>query len=304
MGNSLDFVLADVFSSRISGGNQLAVFPNAPDLSEAAMAAIARELKLNETVFVTGRERGGIRARIFSPHGELPFAGHPVIGTACLLGLDDAALRRAGELTLRVPAGDIPVRLSERDTGLHAMLQCPKQPERLETSATARNVAAMLGLTTRDLDSARPAAGYSGGIPFFCVPLADRQALRRAQLDREKWARTLSNTNAPHIYLFAIEEGEIFARMFAPAVGIEEDPATGAAAVALAGLLAKGAPDGRYGFRIHQGEEIGRPSIIDLEFDAWCDSAVRVWVGGTSVVFGQGSLIHGFSEMEDSCQAR
>lgn len=299
MTNALDFILLNVFSDRLAGGNQLAVFPSATGLSPENMAIVGRELKVNETVFVTGEMPDGFTARIFSPHGELPFAGHPIIGTACLLAEQIGAGCNDLSFALHVPAGAVPVRVGElhgtpAQGARHAMLRAPTLPKKLDVSIDPAMLALMLGLEEPAVIGGKwkPAA-FSAGIPFLCVLLSSRDALSRARLNKGIWSASLEDSAAPHLYIFCLEEdGTIHARMFAPAVGIEEDPATGAAAVALGGFLAAYATssDGTFAFKIHQGVEIGRPSIIDLEITVIGGIPVVIEIGGHSVYLGHGSL--------------
>jgi len=284
----LDFVLLDVFTDRVFGGNQLAVFPHAGELPDWFMSAIARELKVNETVFVTGRTGNGFAARIFSPHGELPFAGHPVIGSAFVL----ADQVPSDQFELNVPAGPVPIEIVRVPNGQQIMLQSPTLPLRLKQTVQAADLAAMLSLSERQI-APEPAEAYSAAIPFFCIPLADPESVKQANLDKSVWARVLRNCLAPHIYIFSFgQNGDIFARMFAPAVGIDEDAATGAAAVALGGYLAEHDPahNEMSAYTIHQGAEIGRPSQIRLEVSSGRGALASVRIGGQCVLLGRGEL--------------
>jgi trans-2,3-dihydro-3-hydroxyanthranilate isomerase len=144
------------------------------------------------------------------------------------------------------------------------------------------------------------AAAFSAGVPFLCIPLSSRAAVAKARLRKSEWSRSIKNSVAPHVYIFSLEDREtIFARMFAPGVGIDEDPATGAAAVALGGYLASYelSGGGHRKYTIHQGAEIGRPSMIDLEVDAVDGALVAVGVGGYGVFLGRGTLASEFAAL-------
>ena len=239
----------DVFTDKPFGGNPLAVFPDADRLPEGLMPRIARELNLSETVFVLrGRTVGALRRlRIFTPGMELPFAGHPVIGTAALLA-DMGLVTFAGEyagFTLEAEVGLIRIRV-RRKIGVPTFAQlssaqlpqrgparpctcrpCPAaRPGRRGTGAGRRSAG---GLVVRGAVSLHPACGT-----------APRS--RRAQLNLTEWERTIAGFWAPHVFVFCrqpeLPGSDLRARMFAPAMGISEDPATGAAAAALAGYLA------------------------------------------------------------------
>ncbi|MEP3245576.1 MAG: PhzF family phenazine biosynthesis protein [Sneathiella sp.] len=297
--NALDFVLMDVFTDCMFGGNQLAIFPNAGELSDRSMYAISRELKVNETVFVTSRVTGGFTVRIFSPHGELSFAGHPLVGAASYLAeqeqsVDGAELK---DFILHVPAGPVPVDILSPKGPQKVMLKSPTLPVQLEQNIASSDLAVLLSLNINQFSTDLAAAeAFSSGIPFFCIPLVDPTAVKLAKLDKSVWSRVLQYSEAPHLYIFALgQDGEIVARMFAPGVGIEEDPATGAAAVALGGYLAKHilAPEEVVEFIIHQGLEIGRPSQISLELQMDDVHLKSVRVGGQTMLVGKGTLFDG-----------
>lgn len=292
----------DVFTEKPFGGNPLAVFPDADRLPESMMPVIARELNLSETVFVVrGRKEGALRRmRIFTPGMELPFAGHPTIGTAVLLaemGLVTFAGEYAG-FSLEQEVGLVRVRVRRR-IGLPgwAQLTAAQLPQRGPAAPSASGLARLLGLGAEDLaggaDGAEP---WSCGTPFLFVPVKDSAVLGRVQLNLSEWEKQLKNFWAPHVFVFC-REGELAgsnlrARMFAPAMGIAEDPATGAAASALAGYLAariEPAP-GTLKWTLLQGIEMGRPSVISIECDLDGKAVKAVRVGGTAVPVFEGLL--------------
>ena len=298
---ALRYHLLDVFTDRRFGGNPLAVFPEADTgLSTETMQAIARELNLSETVFVFPPERGGLRkVRIFTPRSELPFAGHPTIGTAILLAGLGAAPQPEGEcrIVLEEGVGPVPVALRMKQ-GRPEFAQLTAQPPELRAVPLARErIAAMLSLEVADLHPGplEPVAA-SCGVPFFFVPLRSRAALARAALDLGVWRQELAGSWAEYVHVYALEAelpgSDLRARMFAPAAGIAEDPATGGAAAALAGILAlqRSEESGTFRWTLEQGFEMGRPSLLYLEADKSGGSVNAVRVGGRAVVIGEGTL--------------
>lgn len=297
----LTYHLLDVFSDAPFGGNQLAVFPEAAELDAATMQRIAGELELSESAFVLPSRHPGAawRLRIFTPRMELPFAGHPTLGAARLLA-DLGRVGRDGSVArfvLEEEAGLVPVSVRYGDGAEpFAELTAATVPVHGPAPPATPLLAAMLGLDATDIESGSggPAA-WSAGVPFLFIPIRGPAALARAQIDVSQWRSLLSNWWAPHLYLFHLgpESGpEISARMFAPAMGITEDPATGAAAAALAGLLVALAPPGDEPLRwsVRQGVAMGRPSLLSIEADRAGGRISEVRVGGASVRVGEGTL--------------
>lgn len=298
----LDFVTADVFTDRMFGGNPLAVFTDAAGLDGATMQRIARELNLSETVFVLPPDAPGEtrRVRIFTPGVELPFAGHPTIGTAIVLAETGALPGSAPwDIVLGEGVGPIPVRITRTPAGLSfAELSSAKMPEPVAEAPPPALLARLLGLPEEAVAAAGlPPAVYSAGVPFTIVPLASRAALSAIRLDLTVWHEHIAGTPAPHIFAVTAADWAqgrtVHARMFAPAMGIAEDPATGAAATALAGYLAhgQGLTDGQAAWEIRQGEDMGRPSLIRLEAVAEGGRLQAVRVGGGAVLVSRGSFL-------------
>jgi len=273
-----EVVQVDVFTDRIFGGNPLAVFPDARGISEQQMQALAREMNLSETTFVfppTGDEDATVR--IFTPAVELPFAGHPTIGTAYVLASRSAPPKE--RVALRLAVGVIELR-RERD-GTFFMSVPPVEYTRVR--ADRNEIARALGLdTTRLLDGA-PIEIASVGFPFLFVPLRDPAAVDSAELDVAALVAACAD-QAISVFVFAPSGPNCFyARMFGPhTVGIAEDPATGGANAAFTGYLAKH----RYisgGDPIEalceQGTKMGRRSYIHLR--AYADG--RIEIGGKAV---------------------
>ena len=295
------FVTADVFTNRVFGGNPLAVLPDARGLADRQMQAIAREFNLSETVFVLPPDDPAHtrKLRIFTPAQEVPFAGHPTVGSALILAAT-GALELAGETTRIIfeeRAGPVPVTI--RAAGGHAVfaqLTAPQAPE-VRPAPEPAALAAMLSLTPADLrtDAGLPELA-SCGFPFLIVELADAAALARARPDHAVRRELLADAWARAIYLVTREAADpavdFQVRMFAPAAGIAEDPATGAAAAAFGGWLGlREAPaDGTQRFVIAQGIEIGRPSRLEVEIEKHAGSVAAVRVGGSAVLVTEGTF--------------
>jgi trans-2,3-dihydro-3-hydroxyanthranilate isomerase len=287
------YELLDVFTDRPGGGNPLAVFPDAPVLSDTEMQSIAREIGLSETVFVRPPNRAGaLRSlRIFTPEMELPFAGHPTIGTAQLL-VELGATPRLDALApvrfvLDERVGPIEVEVvPQADGGYFSWLTVARSPERGPAPPPVNDLARMIGLLSSDVVD-DPCA-YSAGVPFLYVPVRDVETLNRARMDVSRWRESVAAFWAPHVYLMVIADRTVHARMFAPAMGIDEDPATGAAAAALAGYLwDRHGQSGRW--VIHQGVQMGRPSELHVELRGGT-GLEQVRVGGAAVRTGRYEL--------------
>jgi trans-2,3-dihydro-3-hydroxyanthranilate isomerase len=292
------YYICDVFTDTRFGGNQLAVLPDARGLSAARMQQIAREFNFSETTFVLPPEAGHTRrVRIFTPRMEIPFAGHPNVGTAF-------ALAGAGELgpmnppitiTFEELAGVVPVTVHRREGGL---IRCElSAPERLSLGATVsvEALAGAVSLSAGDVVTrTHPPQVTSVGLPFLIAELRDRAALERARpaaADLEALV-ALGVTPDVHLYVRSGDEFDLRARMFAPLDGVPEDPATGSANCALAALLARHdeARDGTYRWRIAQGVEMGRPSVLEASAEKRAGEVVDARIGGTSVLVSEGVI--------------
>ncbi len=296
------FVTLDVFTDVAFGGNPLAVFPDGRGLSGPTMQSVAGELNLSETVFVMPPDNPvhTRKVRIFTPTTELPFAGHPTVGTAFALAALGEIDAEGPEFTLVLEegVGPVPVRVRCVDGEPEfAQLTAAQAPEEQPVVTPPQDIAAVLGLTIDDLRADSLAVGaVSCGLPFLFVPLRDIEAVRRARLDHRAWRRSLDSTWAPQVFLFATQ-GErpgtdVHARMFGPGVGVAEDPATGSAATALAAYLAarSGEPDGRLSWVVEQGFEMGRPSIMEIEADVAAGEVTAARVGGAAVMMSEGTI--------------
>ncbi len=298
------FFTADVFTDRIFGGNQLAVFPEAGGVETGPMQAIARELNLSETVFVFPPDDPAHtrRLRIFTPGAELPFAGHPTIGTAFVLAsIGEVPLGPAGaSIVFEEGVGPVPVTIRREGDGPgYCELTSARLPEEGPPPPSLDEVAAVLSLRPDEIgtDGLSPRA-WSCGVPYFFIPLRSLDALGRARIDPSAWQRSLAAWWAPAVYPFVETEEldgvDIRARMFAPGIGIPEDPATGSAVAALAGYLAAadGAPSGTLRWTIEQGVEMGRPSRLLVTCERSGSHTTAVRVGGQSVLVAEGRLTY------------
>jgi trans-2,3-dihydro-3-hydroxyanthranilate isomerase len=298
----LTFYTLDVFTDRIFGGNQLAVFPDAPELETSVMQAIAREFNLSETVFVRPTQMEGAlrRLRIFTPGAELPFAGHPTVGAAQLLvelGIAPRDPDGGSRFAFEENVGLVAIEVSSIEDGrFFTWLTAARVPEKGADAVAEREaLAALLGLQLDDILETEQDAPcvYSAGVPFLFIPLRDRDALRRASLDLAGWRKSLQGSSSEDLYLFCHDLNssgvDIHSRMFAPAMGIAEDPATGGAAAAFAGYLWQRAGAARR-WIISQGEDMGRPSTLHVEATEEDSRLTKVRVGGTAVRVSQGTM--------------
>ena len=292
---SYDFVLVDVFTRTPYQGNQLAVLPDARGLPTEAMQAVAREFNFAESTFVLPpRAEGFRRVRIFTPNTEMPFAGHPTLGTAAALahlGYLDASLEERS-IVLEEVVGPVRVAIRQEDTACFCRLTVESGVESPIDRVPAADVAAMLSVTEGDVADSWFAAV---GPRFFFAQLTSADAVDRAVLDKAAWTRSLKNAWSPHIFLFSgrlTPGSSLHARMFAPAAGIEEDPATGSASGILAGTLAARLPDtdGDFAWHVDQGVKMGRRSEIEASASKRDGRVTAIHVGGYSVVHGRGSL--------------
>jgi trans-2,3-dihydro-3-hydroxyanthranilate isomerase len=294
-----DFVTVDVFTDRRFGGNPLAVVLEADGLTSAQMQAIAGEFNLSETTFVLPPQEPSHTAevRIFTPKGELPFAGHPNVGTAFALARRGAVYGRpAGDpLLFEEKAGLVAVALlREGATVVGASLTAP-QPLARSDDIAPDIVAAASSLAVDDIETRHHRPCIAGcGTPMLFAEVTGRDALARARPRAESFAQQVPETVAG-IHLYARNAGDgidIRARMFAPAHGIAEDPATGGANVALVGLLASLRPetDLDLRLRIAQGVEMGRPSLLDAVAVKRGGAVVETRIGGRCVSVLTGTI--------------
>jgi trans-2,3-dihydro-3-hydroxyanthranilate isomerase len=288
----LTFYIVDVFAEKKYAGNQLAVFREAGKLSGNEMQQIARETNFSETTFIIQDEErdGGYDVRIFTPGEEVPFAGHPTLGTAHIIR-NEILKGNADALILNLKVGRIPVTFG-RD-GYIWMKQV--EPE-FGKQHNAEAIATILGLAAADIDNHFPIQEVSTGLPFFIVPLKTLAALKNAKIERDKYFAFIKDSWAKGILIFCPQVHEagndISVRVFVDCFGIPEDPATGSGNGCLAGYLVKHRYFGknRIDIRSEQGYEIGRPSLLLLKAEQEGKS-IQISVGGKAVIVAKGEFI-------------
>ena len=295
------FVTADVFTDKPFGGNPLAVLPDARGLDDEQMLNVTREFNFSETVFVFPPERGHTRKlRIWTPAGEIPFAGHPTVGAAHVLAAIGDIPLNGGEthIVFEENVGPVPVMIrAHNGQPVFAQLTAAKLPEVGPPAPARETLADILSLEATDLIGAQWAPqAVSCGLPFLLVPLRDRDAVGRSRIRLDHWERTLGSAWARDIMVFSRdperEGSDIRARMYGPGVSVPEDPATGSACAALGGYLAARdtTTDGTLHWVVEQGFEMGRPSILEIEVDKRNGAVTAVRVGGASVVMSEGTM--------------
>jgi len=293
----LHFSIVDVFAVEKYTGNQLAVFRNAAHLTDTQMQALAREMHFSETTFILSDEprNGGYDVWIFTPSEEVPFAGHPTLGTAYVIQ-KQIVQRPVEQVVLNLKVGQIPVTFAQGEGGEPADVLWMRQnaPEFGKTLEAAR-LAWILNLSPDDIDMRFPVQEVSTGLPHILVPLKSIDALRRAHVAREEYFALIQHAWAQAIMVFCLggyDGCDLGVRMFADCFGITEDPATGSGNGCLAGYLVKhryfGAPSIR--IRTGQGFEIQRPSHLFLQAEERGD-VIDVRVGGRVIPVAEGTLL-------------
>jgi len=292
----LVFYIVDVFAEEKYAGNQLAVFRGAKALSDAEMQRIAKEMNFSETTFILSDEKrdGGYDVRIFTPETELPFAGHPTLGTAYVIQ-DEIVKEPVDEIVLNLKVGQIPVTFSY--DGKHVDILWMKQLNPIfGQTSDAVLISEVLSLDLRDIDERFPVQEVSTGVPSIMVPLKTLDALKRARISRERYFEFVRDTQAKTVLIFCPEtykkENDLNVRFFADYYGVPEDPATGSGNGCLAGYLVKHRYFGkdRIDIRVEQGYEIGRPSLLLLKAEEKGEG-IDVYVGGKVVMVAKGQFI-------------
>lgn len=294
----VEFFTCDVFTRRRFGGNPLAVVPDASGLSTGQMQDIAREFNYSETTFVLPSERGLDRkVRIFTPAREVPFAGHPNIGTAFVLAshgflgdLDDHST-----VTFEEGAGDVEVSIVNTEGGrLWCELRAPRKLT-VGKAVMPELAAPALSLEVADISlGVHPPCVAGVGLPFLMVELASQDALEKAAFNPAVLKAFAKREIPPdiHVYVKGAGDADLHARMFAPVDGVPEDPATGSANAALAALLTHYHPSdsGEFSWVISQGVEMGRPSILHARTQKTGGRVAATWIGGDSVMVSRGQF--------------
>ncbi len=296
----LRFHTLDVFTNATFGGNGLGVFPGAAHLPATLMQRIAGEMGLSETVFLGPPESDGdARVRIFTPAVELPFAGHPTVGTAIFLAsrADIVPEEGSAQFVLEENVGPVPVEVRfEGGRPVFARFTTAMIPTHEPSPWSRADLAAMVGLAADELDAELPVEIVSAGVPYHIIPVRTLDSMKRSVLDLGTWKRMLGDSAAHHVCLVSREaEGadvDFHVRMYAPGSGVPEDPATGSAAASLGGYLSvvDGRADGTLSWTLEQGIELGRPSLIYVEADRAGGRTTAVRVGGSAVFVSSGTM--------------
>ena len=291
----LTFYIVDVFAEEKYAGNQLAVFCGGAKLSVETMQKIAREMHFSETTFIMSEEKrnGGYDVLIFTPSTEVPFAGHPTLGTAHIIR-SEIATDATREVVLNLKVGPIPVTFQEEKNGTICWMK-QVNPE-FGGNIDADTIAHVLGLGRSEIDESFPIEEVSTGLPHIIVPLKRLDSLQRAHIDKDKYFDLVENTWAKPILIFCPEShtglNNISVRMFADYYGISEDPATGSGNGCLAAYLVKHRYWGKseIDIRSEQGYEINRPSLLYLKAQE-INGRIDVYVGGKSITIAKGKFL-------------
>ncbi len=295
----LQYHLVDVFTDQQFGGNPLAVFTDGQGVADGLMRTIAKELNLSETTFVLppADPANDCRVRIFTPARELPMAGHPTVGTAFVLAREGRASVQDGEAVFRFEEGVglIPVTLAMRNGAPDMIWMKQPGPTFGQVFDDRATVARMLSLTEADLDARYPVQVLSNGVPFLYVPLASLDAARRARMRVDLADALLTPHGLTEVFVFTTEVenvgSTVHSRMFAPGLGITEDPATGGASGPLGCYLVQyGIAAAGQAIISEQGIEMGRPSFLHIRIERDSEVFTHVGVGGQCVYVGHGAL--------------
>jgi trans-2,3-dihydro-3-hydroxyanthranilate isomerase len=290
------FYIVDVFAEEKYAGNQLAVFRDAKHISDIEMQQIAREINYSETTFILSEEmrNGGYDVRIFTPEEELPFAGHPTLGTAYVIQRE-IITEPIETIILNLKVGQIPVTLnySGEQIGILWMKQNAPTFDRVFNTGP---IAQILNLDKSDIDDRFPTQEVSTGLPFIIIPLKTLGALKRAKVARDKYFELIKDTAAKGLFIFCPQtynqQNDLSVRAFLDYYGVPEDPACGSGAGCLAGYLVKYRYFGkdRIDVRVEEGYEIGRPSLLFLIAEDK-EEKIDVSVGGRVVMIARGEFI-------------
>lgn len=299
----LSYFVLDVFTEAAFGGNPLAVVLDADRLTDAQMQKIAREFSLSETVFVLKAESPGhtARVRIFTPVKEIPFAGHPTLGTAILLAEQRMPVvngERDAIIALEEQIGSVRIGVRLREGGAHyGEFDAPKGSGELAPLNDPDGLSAALGLIPSEIgfENHKPMI-LQNTTTFAYVPVTNLEAIAKARIVAPHWGRVFSERNCAGVYLYTRQcvraSAAFHARMFAPDLGVPEDPATGSAAIGFARVIHAfdGLTDGQHKRSVEQGLEIDRPSSIGLVISVHGGALTGVRIGGHAVRVAEGTL--------------
>jgi len=292
------FYIVDVFAETKFAGNQLAVFRDGKNYTDAEMQKIAKEMNFSETTFIASDEprNGGYDVRIFTPAEEVPFAGHPTLGTAYII-MREIIGEPVASVALNLTVGQIPVDLIYKD-GEPDILWMTQKPPQFGRTFMAGEIATSLGLEVDEIDTRFPVCEVSTGIPFIIVPIKSLEAVKKARVQKDDFFRMVENSDAKAALLFCPQtyrdENDLNVRVFVDYYDVPEDPATGSANGCLAGYLVKHDFYGsrNISVRVEQGYEIGRPSLLWLKASE-NEGGIEVRVGGKVFMVAHASLSNG-----------
>lgn len=289
------FYIVDVFAEEKYTGNQLAVFRDVEGLSDTDMQRIAKEMNYSETTFILSEQtrNGGYDVRIFTLEEELPFAGHPTLGTTFVIRQEIIG-QPVEKIILNLKVGQIPVNINYSG-GQVDMLWMKQIPPTAGLTLNAGRVAPVLKIDENDIEARFPIQEISTGVPTLIVPLKTLDVLKKISVATDKYFELIKDTDAKLILAFCPEtrkpENNLSVRVFANYYGVPEDPATGAANGCLAGYLVKHRyfQNDRIDVRVEQGYEIGRPSLLFLRAEDK-EGRIDVFVGGKVIMVAEGAL--------------
>ncbi|HEX7401863.1 MAG TPA: PhzF family phenazine biosynthesis protein [candidate division Zixibacteria bacterium] len=290
------FYILDVFAEQKYAGNQLAVFRHVEGISDMEMQKIAQEMHFSETTFILSEEEknGGYDVRIFTPASEVPFAGHPTLGTA--YAIQQEIIRKpVEEVILNLKVGQIPVTMEYKGSQIENMWMKQNEPTFGETF-NLKSISQSLGVDPKEIDDNFPIQEVSTGLPFIIVPLKTQEAIKRTKVDQDNFFALVENSQAKAVMVFCPQtkdpKNDLKARVFVDYYGIPEDPATGSANGCLAGYLVKYRYFGKdkIDVKVEQGYEIGRPSLLLLKAEK-TEKGISVRVGGQAVMVARGEFI-------------
>ncbi len=290
------YIVVDVFAEKKYAGNQLAVFTDGGRIPAENMLTFARETHYSETTFILSGEprEGGWDVRIFTPGEEVPFAGHPTLGTAWVIGRELTG-GEPEEIVLNLKVGQIPVRFETDDEGREVLWMRQNEPD-FGADLAPEVIAPVLGLDLWDIDDRFPVQDVSTGLPFLIVPVKDLEALRGAAVRREEFFELIADTRWKAPLIFCPEtrrpDNDLSVRVFVDYYNITEDPATGSANGCLAAWLVRHRYFGsdRIDIRVEQGHEIHRPSLLHLQA-AGSEAGIEVHVGGSVIETARGEFV-------------
>lgn len=290
------FYIVDVFAERKYAGNQLAVLRDTKALSDTQMQEIAKEMHFSETTFILSEKKrnNGYDVRIFTPEHEVPFAGHPTLGTAYVIQ-QEIIKEPVETVTLNLKVGQIPVTFNYKGAHIDLLWMRQKNPT-FGQIFDPIPISEVLSLDKGEIDKRFPIQEVSTGLPFIIVPLKSLNAVKQSKIDLGKYFELIKDTQAKTMLIFCRQtykkENNLNVRMFADYYGVPEDPATGSANGCLAGYLVKHRYFGkdRIDIRVEQGYEIGRPSLLFLRAEEK-DDKIDVSVGGKVLMIAKGELV-------------